>query len=532
MSGPRSAKSVSASGSLSSSSSSSSCGNSSSCSIVSNGDIAAISSGPPNIAADDLVLHREIHTGGHTSVWVGLCRNQQVVIKLVNRPETEDDGAVELAFENEIKILSKVAHKHICQYLGACISGPNMAIVMEYLHKHDLESLLHKEELSLLQRMRMASDAVRGLVWLHNSNPAVLHRNLTPSSMLVDEHNMVKLGGFGASTFKHIGNEYIYFEKEYIAPEVLLGGQFTPKADIYSFGICLWAIFTKKKPYTTENHTSQGTASLGERVIAGERPATDNICPQSLASLMKLCWDADPGTRPDAETVLLKLEDVCVDCVVSDPWGKTFWLLLLKGKDNIPWDDFTKVFLKFTRSHSGMTAPTLECLRILLTNEHGNVSLESWGRMLSVFGPGNDGRLLQRVNQLCQQPYFHGYISTDDAISKLCPLDGHGHFLVRISQQPGCLTFSYKKEDTTVQHFRVSIYGGKLSHRDVTYDSVTHLINELCGILRFPCTGSMFTTIFSKTNAILTHQYQVALAQSHAPPTISTTPTTPPPNNP
>lgn len=130
------------------------------------------------------------------------------------------DATVMESFQREVKIMrllqifallintqhkySKVVHANVCLLFGACITGPQKAIVMQYLPKGDLEHLIKSkvynqtydfrllmppsEDLSLLVRIRMACDAARGMVWLHQSNPIIFHRLLLSKIFIVSNN--------------------------------------------------------------------------------------------------------------------------------------------------------------------------------------------------------------------------------------------------------------------------------------------------------------------------------------------------------
>ncbi|XP_037699623.1 receptor-interacting serine/threonine-protein kinase 1 isoform X2 [Choloepus didactylus] len=85
----------------------------------------------------------------------------------------------------------------------------------------------------------------------------------------------------------------------YLAPEHLndVNAKPTEKSDVYSFAIVLWAIFANKEPYENAINEQQ----LIVCIKSGNRPNVDEIiehCPREIISLMKHCWEADPGARP------------------------------------------------------------------------------------------------------------------------------------------------------------------------------------------------------------------------------------------
>ena len=84
------------------------------------------------------------------------------------------------AHREEVTLLSKIFHPNVCLFMGACFEPGNMMIVTELLALGDFKALLYSKELdlSLFTRMRMMTDAARGLTWLHQGDFVVIHRDL------------------------------------------------------------------------------------------------------------------------------------------------------------------------------------------------------------------------------------------------------------------------------------------------------------------------------------------------------------------
>lgn len=97
----------------------------------------------------------------------------------------------------------------------------------------------------------MVQDIIRGMVYLHSRTPPVLHRDLNTKNLLVDDHWATKLGDFGLSRVKDDVNKMtsnVGFLAN-IAPEVFKGEKYSEKADVFSFGMILYELFTGREPH-------------------------------------------------------------------------------------------------------------------------------------------------------------------------------------------------------------------------------------------------------------------------------------------
>jgi len=90
-----------------------------------------------------------------------------------------------------------------------------------------------------------------------------------------------------------------------MAPEVIRGFKYTEKADIFSYGVILWELATRKPPYygIDGQVVSQRVVRENLRPKISEREA-----PGPFLDLMKRCWDDNPERRPAFGTIIRELE--------------------------------------------------------------------------------------------------------------------------------------------------------------------------------------------------------------------------------
>src|SRR5205809_7495024 len=94
-------------------------------------------------------------------------------------------------------------------------------------------------------------------------------------------------------------NNNIYGILPYIAPEILRGQNYTKAADVYSFGIIMYEVFSGLPPYHDVSHDK----NLAMKICLGFRPRFNIKVPQLIVHLIKSCLDANPLNRPTAREI-------------------------------------------------------------------------------------------------------------------------------------------------------------------------------------------------------------------------------------
>lgn len=92
----------------------------------------------------------------------------------------------------------------------------------------------------------------------------------------------------------------------YMAPEVLSNEKYSEKADIYSFGVVLWEIFTGNNPYEDERYRDLNQFQLTKCIVDNERPSLDGVEP-TISQIIAECWNANPITRTSMREIIVRL---------------------------------------------------------------------------------------------------------------------------------------------------------------------------------------------------------------------------------
>lgn len=207
---------------------------------------------------DRYELIREIGRGGYGSVW--LIRDtfiqEELVMKFLHQQLVSDEIAIE-RFIRELRLARKITHKNIIRLFDYLDLGQVTAISMEYFDGAPLSKLMSDQTLEIDAILKITSIACEALHSAHEAN--VIHRDMKPANILVNNQNEVKIVDFGiAAASKHAESRLtrtgtLIGTPTYISPEQIQGKEVDARTDIYSLGIILYEMLTGAPPYQADD---------------------------------------------------------------------------------------------------------------------------------------------------------------------------------------------------------------------------------------------------------------------------------------
>ncbi|CAI9098795.1 OLC1v1035503C1 [Oldenlandia corymbosa var. corymbosa] len=276
--------------------------------------------------------------GSFGSVYKGVIDEGRVVaIKVFN---LEIQGAFK-SFDTECEVLRNLRHINLTKVISNCSAPDFKALILEFMPNGSLEKWLYSHEyfLNIIQRLDIMIDVSVAVEYLHNGYlTPVVHCDLKPSNVLLDQDMVAHVSDFGISKFMSHEDSITYTQTiatfGYIAPEYGLEGLISPKCDVYSFGIMLMEVFTGKKPNDdafdgkfnlrtwVNDSMSCGFAAVVDTNILSADEVNFTQKMQCIYSIMELalnCTHDSPRERSNIKDVVVALKKIKLQILMHHP---------------------------------------------------------------------------------------------------------------------------------------------------------------------------------------------------------------------
>jgi TolB-like protein/Tfp pilus assembly protein PilF/predicted Ser/Thr protein kinase len=249
----------------------------------------------------------ELGKGGMGRVYKALDKeiNEEVAIKLLN-PEIASDDTTVGRFRNELKFARKIAHKNICKMYHLAKDADTPYITMEYVKGENLKSYIkRKRTLSEDKALSIAKQVCEGLMEAHRLG--VVHRDLKPQNIMVDEKGDVKIMDFGiARSVEAPGvtqTGVMIGTPDYISPEQAEGEVADQRSDIYALGVILYEMVTGSVPF--KGDTALSVALKHKSKLAQEPKQLNPDVSDDLNKLILICMEKERELRYQTAAELL-----------------------------------------------------------------------------------------------------------------------------------------------------------------------------------------------------------------------------------
>ncbi|XP_011034856.1 PREDICTED: probable leucine-rich repeat receptor-like protein kinase At1g35710 isoform X2 [Populus euphratica] len=285
-----------------------------------NGDLFSVWNYDGRIAYEDIIAATEnfdlrycIGTGGYGSVYrAQLPSGKLVALKKLHHREAEEP-AFDKSFKNEVDLLTQIRHRSIVKLYGFCLHQRCMFLVYEYMEKGSLFCALRNDveavELKWMKRAHVIKDIAHALSYLHHDcNPAIVHRDISSSNVLLNSESKSFVADFGVARLLDPGSSnhtVLAGTYGYIAPELAYTMVVTEKCDVYSFGVVALESLMGRHPGDILSSSARAI-TLKEVLDPRLPPPTNEIVIQNIciiASLAFSCLHSNPKYRPSMKFV-------------------------------------------------------------------------------------------------------------------------------------------------------------------------------------------------------------------------------------
>ncbi|XP_076897939.1 wall-associated receptor kinase 2-like [Bidens hawaiensis] len=290
-------------------------------------------------ATNNYDANRIIGKGGYGTVYKGVLADNRVVAIKKSKLADQTQAQIE-QFINEVVILSQINHRNVVKLIGCCLETEIPLLVYEFIPNGTLSDHIHNESKSLAitwdTRLRIATETAEALSYLHSAaSVPIIHRDVKPMNILLDDNYVAKVADFGASKLIPIDQTELATIVQgtlgYLDPEYLQTNQLTDKSDVYSFGVVLVELLTGKKALSFDRPEEERNLAifflyslkegrlfqvLDERLQLDDVPSEIN----QVSRLAERCLRVKGDERPSMKEVAIKLQGILASTTQNHPW--------------------------------------------------------------------------------------------------------------------------------------------------------------------------------------------------------------------
>lgn len=236
--------------------------------------------------------------GGMSSVYLAsdIILDREVVVKLI-KVDHHDRDKSKARFQREVESTIQLSHPNIVSVLDVDESDEYHLLVTEVVRGPTLKEYIRDNHpIPLDETVRIAVMVLGGIRHAHQAG--IIHRDIKPQNILLDEQHRVKITDFGIakalSETRMTETNQVMGSVQYISPEQAKGLQTDERTDIYSFGIVLFELLSGRLPFEGETPVSVALKHISEPMpdILEYRDA-----PRGLINIILKCTEKDPYDR-------------------------------------------------------------------------------------------------------------------------------------------------------------------------------------------------------------------------------------------
>jgi len=260
----------------------------------------------------EYTVERKLGTGGQATVYLAkhfqsAGNAQSVALKEFVMPVFPDARvrkSVAEKFQQEAAMLSRLAHPQIVKLLDVFVEDHRAYLVLERIQGNTLKGVvIQRGVLFEGEVAKLALQMCDILLYLHNQNPPVIHRDFTPDNLMLYEGKLFLIDFSVAQQIEINITGSVVGKHLYMAPEQFRG-KASPQSDVYSFGATLFYLLTGKEP---------------EAISVSHPRAIEPGISEQMDTLIAECTALDTASRPaDLSAVKARIASTTVACLSDE----------------------------------------------------------------------------------------------------------------------------------------------------------------------------------------------------------------------
>ena len=215
-------------------------------------------------------LEAKLGSGGMSTVYLARDEtlDRSVAVKVMHREMSEQEDQLQ-RFRQEARAVAKLTHPNVVSVIDAGEDGGHPYIVFEYVKGETLKQRINRVgALDTQEAIAYAIEVARGLSVAHARN--MVHRDIKPQNVLIDEEGRAKLTDFGISRQLEqdgmTATGRVLGTTDYVAPEQAMGKGVDPRSDLYSLGVVLYEMLVGQVPFHADSQVGVAMKHVNEEL--------------------------------------------------------------------------------------------------------------------------------------------------------------------------------------------------------------------------------------------------------------------------